>query len=764
MNAMNKLNFRISSALKDLIGKELVTDKYVAIFELVKNAYDAGASYAKISFVNDESGKYKKIFIEDDGCGMDYEDLQKKWLFVGYSDKNTGQHSKNADYRDRFSSKRMLAGAKGVGRFSCDRLGRKLTLDTKKDGEKIIHEIKIDWGEFEKNALEEFSDVSFTYVRKNKGAVKEIGHGTIIEVSELRDVWDRDALLALKKHLMKLIHPNENDEYGFKIYIDATLELAADSITESSAERVNGQVHNFIFEKLGLKTTGIEVHISDDGREVRTILTDRGALIYNLLETKSKDYSLLRDIHVYIYQLNTEAKSDFTKLMKIQPVNFGSIFVYKNGFRIYPYGEPGDDTLGVDKRKQQGYKRNFGTREIIGRIEIRGTQPSLIETTSRSGGIIASETYSQLRTFFMNVCLRRLEKYAVDVVKWGELDSDIRALPELSQLEVSKKIFDIISRLAFSKSVINIEYSDDFIKVYNRLQTDRAAKLPDNLLDIARHLKDKDTKKAVRYAAANVKDLLQLKKEAQEAAKKLTKDNAALERDIERRRKQALFLSTISTPTTEELLRYLHAIITYSCSISAWIKLFNESKSDYSDRESFKNLLDGISEANQRTLLLSRFATRANFNTTAGLIRADVIQFIHEYLVELLSKIYARRIKLICSVNAPPLVVEYCPLEIGLAVENIISNSIKAKATQVEIVFEESKQCATICFTDNGKGLDPSISNVRAIFEKGYTTTNGSGLGLYNVMQSFSAINATVDVDASYIKGFRLIIQIPYEH
>ena len=63
MNAMNKLNFRISSALKDLIGKELVTDKYVAIFELVKNAYDAGASYAKISFVNDESGKYKKSFI-----------------------------------------------------------------------------------------------------------------------------------------------------------------------------------------------------------------------------------------------------------------------------------------------------------------------------------------------------------------------------------------------------------------------------------------------------------------------------------------------------------------------------------------------------------------------------------------------------------------------------------------------------------------------------------------------------------------------------
>ena len=108
------LHFRVSSGLKNIIGRELINDKYIAIFELVKNSYDAGAKHVKISF--DKLGTSDAtITISDDGNGMSKTDIIDKWLFVAYSEK------RNPSYRD--SIKRAVAGAKGVGRFSCDRLG-----------------------------------------------------------------------------------------------------------------------------------------------------------------------------------------------------------------------------------------------------------------------------------------------------------------------------------------------------------------------------------------------------------------------------------------------------------------------------------------------------------------------------------------------------------------------------------------------------------------------------------------------------------------
>lgn len=80
-----ELDFRISSGLKDIIGKELITDDLIAIFELVKNSYDANANNVKIVFQNvkEESKNTPRILIIDDGDGMSFDDLNNKWLFVG---------------------------------------------------------------------------------------------------------------------------------------------------------------------------------------------------------------------------------------------------------------------------------------------------------------------------------------------------------------------------------------------------------------------------------------------------------------------------------------------------------------------------------------------------------------------------------------------------------------------------------------------------------------------------------------------------------
>ena len=91
------LNFRVSSALKSVIGKDLITSDHVAMFELVKNSYDASASKVQIIFQQNQSDD-NRIFIIDNGKGMSYDDIVNKWLFVAYSAKSDGSEDKNKKF------------------------------------------------------------------------------------------------------------------------------------------------------------------------------------------------------------------------------------------------------------------------------------------------------------------------------------------------------------------------------------------------------------------------------------------------------------------------------------------------------------------------------------------------------------------------------------------------------------------------------------------------------------------------------------------
>lgn len=755
---MSEKNFKISSALKNLIGKELITDKYVAIFELVKNAYDAGATEAKITFVADEEGHCTKIIIEDDGCGMDAKDLEEKWLFVGYSEKNL--RNSNYDYRNHLSSRRNMAGAKGVGRFSCDRLGQKLRLVSRKDGGDY-NELLIDWGKFEKNSREVFSKIPVTY---QSDAISEVfggAHGTYLEVSMLRDEWDRASLIALKAHLMKLINPISLHEDDFSVVISAKYQEKADVSEKYEHRKVNGIVRNFVFEKLGLKTTGIRVEISKDGKTISTQLSDRGKLIYELTERNSA-YTLLRNITVYIYQLNQNAKRKFASVMGTSPIAFGSIFVYKNGFRIYPYGEPGDDSLRIDQRKQQGYNRFFGTREIIGRIEIWGEQTELRETTSRSGGIVKNDTYEQLRGFFTELCLKRLEKYAVDVVRWGEISLEPEELDAIQKLEVSDKILRIISNLSNSANVLDVRYDDDFLAVLNDAQAESSSQLPENLLNLAKIATDKVAAKKIRAAASNIKALAAARKQAVKAAEKLTLDNAKMQSEIQRKDRQVLFLTEAASPKTEYFFDCCHSIITYADAIAGWVRMFNRARENGEFAlDKCQRAMSGIAEANSRILLLTRFITRANFNVAAQDIRGDIVQFVHEYCSTFLANIHAKRISIECVTTSIQFESAYTPLEFGLLIENLVSNAIKAKAKKIRFEFTKVNNQLVVDVSDDGKGSSLDASDLPRLFEKGYTTTDGSGLGLYQVAKCMQKMGGSAEIDAKCKKGFKIKLILP---
>ena len=477
----DKLTFRVSAGLKNLIGRDLISDKYIAVFELVKNSYDAGASKVEISYLVSDEGM-GKIIISDNGSGMTYNDIIQKWLFVAYSEKKPQNRSKST-YREEI--KREVAGAKGVGRFSCDRLGASLQLITKTKKEIQAHVVDVNWSRFELDDTKEFMEIPVDYSRIDQ-LPSGFSNGTTLMVTDLRETWDRDALLKLKHSLMKLISPDaDKGELPFDIKMIVPSEKNTDEKLLESYKKgenskkkinldrdiVNGKIKNDIFEKLNIKTTNIEVNISEDGRSITSTLSDRGKYIFTVKE-KNRKYGLLKNIHISVFYLNQSAKVNFTRQMGgVTPKSYGSVFIYKNGFRINPYGEAGQDFFGIDQRKAQGWKRFLGTREIMGRISIKGDNEQFIETTSRAHGFIQTPAVNMLTELFIEKVLKVLEKYVVHLINWGEpLKSNHNHI--ISPEEIGNEIFchAMVARETGSmlKNVSEIENIDiPYEMIYN---------------------------------------------------------------------------------------------------------------------------------------------------------------------------------------------------------------------------------------------------------------------------------------------------------
>lgn len=731
---MEQLNFRISSALKNLIGKELITDEFVAVFELVKNSFDANAKTVKIIFKNQYDKGKAQIIIWDDGRGMSIDDLKSKWLFVGYSAKKDG--TEDSDYRNKLKNKRVFAGAKGVGRFSCDRLGATLLLMTKKENCNF-EKLEIDWTNFEEDSKEEFMNIHVNHETLSESPVPQFSIGTYLVISQLRDIWDRKRLLELKASLAKLINPNQEvDQDEFCIEIIAEDELSKDNLMESEMEKVNGPVKNFLFEKLGLKTTYIKCEIDEQGLFITTTLSDRGRDIYRIKEKNT--YSLLSNINTVLFQLNRVAKYNFTKMMQIEPVKYGSVFMYKNGFRIYPFGEEGDDSLGIDRRKQQGYNRYLGTRDLIGRIEVSGNKVDLQETTSRDGGFIKNDTYRELLDMFYEKALRRLERYVVDVIKWGDDQENKETGEKISALQpedVKEQILSIITNLTRSNDIIDVYYDADFLEIYNEAQKESVVKIAGNIIKAAQKTNDPQIIESAKKHAAQVNQLVSAKNEAEREAEKVRKEKNDVEKKLHQKNKQVLFLQSIHSLDKDQILKYHHDIQIFAETIQNWINNISR-KLDKGNvtKGDIMEFIEAVSKADNKILALARYSTKANFNQAGETITADIVEYIAQYITKILPDFYSD-IKFHISSNLPEFKIKFKPLEISVLVDNLVSNALKAEARNLKVLFKNSEGHLHISFMDDGKGLDGNISNVDSLFEKGVTTTKGSGLGLYFVKE-----------------------------
>jgi len=865
---MEHLRFKTNVQLKSIIGKDLINDDNIAILELVKNSFDANAKRVDIIFQNLKHNDDKtidtfsentsRILIKDNGLGMDLNDIRDKWLNIAYSEKKSNVHQHN----------RMMAGAKGVGRFSCDRLGEHLNLYARKKKTDKFTLLKIDWKKFEiQDGEKEIQSIVLDYeeLSANELQKKDIEYfeeGVILEIIKLRSnwvneiknnngniiEWNTNKFVNLKKYLEKLINPNQAFEKNdFGIYLNAPEFIEENNNKSNIFDKFIGKIENKIFEKLDFKTTSIESEIIENGTINLTTLKDKGQTIFWIKE-KNEFHSYLKNIKLNIYFLNPYSKAFFTRQTGIRSVDYGSIYLFINGFRISPYGEVDNDWLKLDQRKTQGYNRYLGTRELVGTIEIIDLENDFPIVTSREG-LVENNSYNILtsKEGFIYKSLKRLEKYVVDGLEWdsskyqtneaifreienkiikGEIDEgDTRISYREDDLTKRKRVYQTIHSIIGAKSgnVIELYINDALIlekieedkenakREFEQLINDFENKKIDgetlNRILQKKALENKDLEKQIaefsKYSINEatsraiaeiqhykdtieeqtkiIEDLkLQLEKEkeekgqyqqkiiqlqqttkdAEEKAKIETEKRIEAENIAKKREEQIKRSRAAETIEYKDLRDSNHIIGVYSDDISKKILLLKR-KIDKDITISNKELLEflkGISFANEKISTLTRFTTKSNFLEALLETTEDIVNYIKIYLEDIYNTFY-NDIDIQFLSNNINFVKTFEPIELCTALDNILSNSRKKKATKVIFEFFKNNNKINLSIKDVGKSLDSSISDYNLIFEEGITTTKGSGLGLSHVKRIVEgSLKGTIKYNPEYKQGFELII------
>lgn len=880
-----KLHFKTNIQIKNIIGKDLINDDNIAILELVKNAFDADAKKVKVTFKNlkenDDlaiekfSENTSRIIIEDNGVGMNFTDIQNKWLNIAYSEKKENNHQYN----------RMMAGAKGVGRFSCDRLGEYLNLYTKTSKDDEFLKLSIDWKLFEINDIKkEINEIILDYTFINKNEIDLLGfeisnHGVVLEIIKLRSkwvysatdkegyvLWDTEKFTNLKKYLEKLINPNQAFEKNdFGIFINAPEFEFENSLLESH-QKFLGQVENTIFEKLDFQSTSIESSIIEDGKVILTELKDKGETIFWIKEL-NEYYPLIKNATITLYYLNPYAKAFFTKQTGIRSVDYGSIFLFINGFRVSPYGEVGNDWLGIDQRKAQGFARYIGLREFVGRIEILDDNNDFQIVSSREG-IVRNENYKALtlrednKSYFFKT-LRRLERYVVDGLDWDSIPEEFknkiseiekriisgetkeedllfREEADIKRSRIYESIHSIIGaradtvlelyineELILEKIQIEKENSekeferilDDFEKhkididslnqilirkaeqdkalekelvslnrftmneatshgiLQLQLYKNRNKEQADIILELRKELEEaqikqkkaeEESKKAIDAANSARNEIAKAKRDAEQAKAEVQKTKT----ELHETKSQNLFLKSVKSQDFDDIVNLMHLIGISTGTIQNYIK-GTVYRLDNNIEISNKQLKDVFSNLNfelNKIYSISKFATKANFKVESKDSYLDLKSFIEEYLINISKPFLGSTIDFVVyDNNLKDFVTKFKPLEITIILDNLISNSKKAISAKkikqlsndfkgkIEVEFESiDAETLLLKFRDNGIGVPKELQE--KIFEYGFTTTDGSGLGLTHLEEILEKMNAKLELNKDYSNGAEFII------
>jgi len=408
--------FRPRARLMILLGDQLIRDAGIAVFELVKNAYDADASRCDVTLqdvhLDDEAAL---ITVEDNGDGMDLDTIRNVWLSPGTRFRLAQRESTDPKLARTKKFHRLPLGEKGLGRFAVHKLGNKVEVVTRaKDSDEVV--VRIDWKDFDSD--EPLETIPVTVETRTPEVFRGKRHGTRIEISDLRErPWTRRRVRALHRAVTSICSPIEGPED-----FEATLQLVPDpgkwlsgmlsprQVMKLSLFRIKGRIESdhIIYDYHFKPPAGM------DRVEARSSLQKR-IPFPQPPHRKEPNQGLEEDeriIRLTPYRIGVIEFDFFVFDRERLTLSFmlgdsktltdflnqnGGVRVYRDGVRVYDFGEPGNDWLDLGGRRVNVPTKRISNNQIIGvaRVKLSDSQ-DLVEKTNREG-FVENQAYVMFR-------------------------------------------------------------------------------------------------------------------------------------------------------------------------------------------------------------------------------------------------------------------------------------------------------------------------------------------------------------------------------
>lgn len=414
----NSEPFKPYARLMNIIGDQLITDKKVAVIEVLKNCYDADAENVQVRFFN--MNNYGKSYltekeqpyieIEDDGDGMTLDIIQNVWLRPATPSKLDKKKLK----QNKTKKGRIIQGEKGIGRFAIHKLGEKIEVYTKAASHDEI-KLEMDFTEFNPEKADLFNqppteyklleEVHNSWFVNNPPEELEKEKGTLIRIYNLRENWKENEFEELYKAIQRLIPPTDENakklgvnfkqDFSIVVYKNGEIYSSEDVTTfKDVIERAQFTMIGTV-SKDGVLTFEYKSTSPARNFEREINLLSKEQLAKNnymsyAIERGFKDKQIPTcgtfSFTFYAFDLSKPDKTILNKdIERFIKDNF--VFVLRDGVRVYPYGEKGIDWLNLDKLRATYRAGQFiSYNDLTGFVYIsQSGNPLLRDSTNRQG-------------------------------------------------------------------------------------------------------------------------------------------------------------------------------------------------------------------------------------------------------------------------------------------------------------------------------------------------------------------------------------------
>jgi signal transduction histidine kinase len=373
-----EVSFEPRARLLKLLGGELIRDDTMAVVELVKNAHDADASLVKLEFRSTRDGS-GEILIEDDGNGMNLENFMSGWM------QPAGSQKRKKKYHYTRKRRRVL-GEKGVGRFAVDRLGGQLELISR--ARRTPNEVvaNFDWDEFD-DGDRPLSEITSAWSERRPRLFKN-RYGTQLRIRGLRSRWTERNFRKLHSKLKRLVSPFGN---GHDFEIKLTSDEFPDYSGTMETSFLDRAPHSITADFNGEDTIDYRFR---DGTSFSRNWEGAGELACGPVS-----------ISLHSFDLEQEKISRIGSRVDVRAWlrEWSGVSIYRDGYRVLPYGEPDDDWLRLDQRRVNNPVVCLSNNQVCGFIEVTTDRNPYLRDQTNRGGLIQSRALDDLRALALAV-------------------------------------------------------------------------------------------------------------------------------------------------------------------------------------------------------------------------------------------------------------------------------------------------------------------------------------------------------------------------